>query len=75
MGLREALKFIPGVGIAANAAATFAFTYASGWAWNWYFLEIKKGHIPSAQELSEVYREQLERGARLWKIRDAESPS
>lgn len=67
MGLREALKFIPWVGMAANAAAAFALTYASGWAWDWYFLQIKKGHVPSADELRTVYRQQLERGAQLWR--------
>jgi uncharacterized protein (DUF697 family) len=67
MGLREALKFIPWVGIAANAAAAFAFTYGSGWAWDWYFLQIKKGQIPSADEIRTVYRQQLERGAHLWR--------
>jgi len=67
MGLRELLKFIPWVGIAANAAAAFAFMYASGWVWYWYFLQIQQGHIPSADELRDVYREQLQKGVQLWR--------
>jgi uncharacterized protein (DUF697 family) len=67
MGLRELLKVIPWLGMAANAAAAFAFMYASGWAWNWYFLEIRKGHVPAPEELREVYKEQLRRGVQLWK--------
>lgn len=68
MGLRELLKFIPWVGIAANATAAFAFMYASGWVWNWYFLQVRQGHIPSADELRVVYRQQLQKGVELWRI-------
>jgi uncharacterized protein (DUF697 family) len=75
MGLREALKFVPWVGIAANAAAVFAFTYASGWAWNWYFMQTKGGQIPTDAELRHVYREQLQRGATLWRTTHAETNS
>lgn len=67
MGVRQLLKFIPWVGIAANAAAAFAFMYASGWVWNWYYLEIRKGHIPSPEELQAMYQEQLKKGAQLWR--------
>jgi uncharacterized protein (DUF697 family) len=67
MGLRELLKFIPWLGMAVNAAAAFAFMYASGWVWNWYFLEVRKGHVPGADELREVYKEQLRKGVQLWK--------
>jgi uncharacterized protein (DUF697 family)/predicted GTPase len=75
MGLRELLKFIPWVGMAANAASAFAFMYASGWVWNWYFLEVRKGHVPDASELREVYREQLRKGVALWKTTMAETPA
>ncbi|MEX2287147.1 MAG: GTPase [Planctomycetaceae bacterium] len=75
MGLREVLKFIPWVGMAANAAAAFAFTYASGWSWNWYFLQVKQGHIPTADELRQVYQQQLETGARLWRTTHTEPKS
>jgi len=67
MGIRETLKFIPWVGSAVNSAATFAITYASGWAWNWYFMRISQGHIPTAEQLKEVYDQQLARGESLWK--------
>jgi uncharacterized protein (DUF697 family) len=75
MGLRELLKFIPWVGIAANAAAAFAFMYASGWVWNWYFLEVQKGHIPTPDELGQIYQQQLQKGAQLWRTTHAESQS
>jgi uncharacterized protein (DUF697 family) len=73
MGLRELLKFIPWLGMAANAAAAFAFMYASGWVWNWYFLEVRKGHVPDASELREMYHEQLRKGVTLWKTTMAET--
>ncbi len=73
MGLRELLKFIPWVGIAANAAAAFAFMYASGWVWYWYFLQIQQGHVPSADELRDVYREQLQKGVELWQVTHRET--
>jgi len=66
-GIRGTLKFIPWVGSAVNSAATFAITYASGWAWNWYFMKIGQGHVPTAEELKEVYAQQLKRGESLWK--------
>ncbi len=73
MGLRELLKFIPWVGMAANAAAAFAFMYASGWVWNWYFLEVRKGHVPDASELREMYQSQLRKGVALWKTTMSET--
>jgi uncharacterized protein (DUF697 family) len=67
MVVRESLKVIPWLGSAVNAATTFAWTFAAGWAWNWYFMEINKGHIPTAEELRRVYQEQLQRGENFWK--------
>lgn len=67
LGLRSLLKAIPVVGIAANAAAAFAFTYASGWAWNYYFVQVRGGHVPSAEQLRDVYQTQLKRGRELWR--------
>ncbi|MBX3439070.1 MAG: 50S ribosome-binding GTPase [Planctomycetaceae bacterium] len=67
MGVRELLKFIPWVGMAANAAAAFAFTYGSGEAASWYFREAKAGHVPTAEQLRTVFQEQLQVGARLWR--------
>ena len=74
MGLREMLKFIPWVGMAANAAAAFALMYASGWVWYWYFLQIQQGHIPSADELRDVYREELQKGVQLWRVTHQREP-
>lgn len=67
MSVREPLKLIPWVGAAVNAAAAFAFTYASGEAAAWYFREVKAGHIPSADVLRDVYQKQLRAGASLWR--------
>ncbi len=67
LGLRGALKMIPWVGMAVNSAATFAYTYAMGWAWNWYFTKISQGHLPSDEELRNVYAEQLKQGESFWK--------
>jgi uncharacterized protein (DUF697 family)/predicted GTPase len=75
MGLREFLKVIPWVGMAINAAAAFAITYATGAAWNWYFLQVKQGHVPTDEELRQVYRKQLESGAKLWRTSRAEQKS
>jgi uncharacterized protein (DUF697 family) len=73
MGVRELLKFIPWVGMAANAAAAFAFTYGSGRAASWYFREVKAGHVPTPEQLRDVYRQQLEAGAALWRTNRQEA--
>ena len=67
MGVRELLKMIPWVGMAVNSAATFAYTYASGWAWNWYFTKVSSGQLPTDEELRNVYAEQLKKGEMFWK--------
>src|SRR5690606_7535282 len=64
--VRAALKVIPGVGQAANAALAFAATYALGEALCWYYGEHLAGHAPTAAELREVFREQQERAVELW---------
>lgn len=66
MALKEGLKFIPWIGIAANATAAFAMTYATGMAWNWYFTEIEKGRVPNESELREVFQNQFRRATELW---------
>lgn len=73
-GLRQGLKLIPYVGMAANAASTFGITYAAGWAWQWYFTQRKKGHLPTNEELKQQFREQLQTGAKLWSIQSQGSP-
>jgi len=67
LAIRESLKFIPWVGMAANAAAAFAYTFAGGMVWNWYFTEIKDGHVPTESELRNVFQTQLQRATELWK--------
>jgi uncharacterized protein (DUF697 family) len=74
MAIRAALKFIPWVGAAANAAAGFTVTYASGWVWNWYFLEIRQGHVPSPDELRTMYHQELQKAVEVWRTTHAEAP-
>ncbi|MEQ1828483.1 MAG: hypothetical protein ABL921_21150 [Pirellula sp.] len=67
LAIREALKFIPLVGMAVGAAGAFAFTYALGMSWDWYFANLQKCHVPNADDLKEVFAEQLQRGRDLWR--------
>ena len=65
--LRETLKFIPGVGQAANAALAFAATYALGRACCWYYGEKLMGHAPTREELQAVMKDQTAAARELWK--------
>ncbi|SFI53257.1 GTPase family protein [Planctomicrobium piriforme] len=67
LAVRESLKFIPWVGMAVNAAAAFAYTFAGGMVWNWYFTEIRNGHVPTESEIRTVFKQQLQRASELWK--------
>ncbi|QDT12334.1 GTPase family protein [Planctomycetes bacterium K23_9] len=67
LAIREALKFIPLLGIAAGAAASFAFTYALGMSWDWFFADLRRGNVPTTEQLQEVFGEQLKRGHQLWR--------
>lgn len=74
MALREVLKVIPWVGMAANAAGAFAMTYALGMVWNWYFTQVKQGHVPDDSALQQMFQSQLQRAAELWRqTRESES--
>lgn len=66
LALTEALKFIPFWGMAAGAASSFAFTYALGMSWDWYFANMRGGNVPDVQRLREIFQEQLKRGRQLW---------
>ncbi len=66
LALTEALKFIPLWGMAAGAASSFAFTYALGMSWDWYFANMRGGNVPDVQQLREIFQEQLKRGRELW---------
>lgn len=69
LGMRGILKFIPWVGIAAGAATSFAFTYALGMSWDWYFADLRQGHVPSSDQLKEIFAEELKRGHELWRAK------
>jgi uncharacterized protein (DUF697 family) len=65
--LRGALKFIPYVGSAVNAAVAFAYTYGLGKACCWYFGQLRQGNAPSQNELQRVWQSQTTRAAELWR--------
>ncbi|MCC6511808.1 MAG: 50S ribosome-binding GTPase [Pirellulaceae bacterium] len=66
MAITEALKFIPFAGMAAGAASSFAFTYALGMSWDWYFATLRGGNVPSPEQLKEIFQAELKRGRQLW---------
>lgn len=65
--VRGTLKFIPFLGVAANAALAYAYTYGLGKACGWYFGQVRQGNAPSAQDLEQVWRDQLTQAAQAWK--------
>ncbi|MCA9127736.1 MAG: 50S ribosome-binding GTPase [Planctomycetales bacterium] len=67
LAARGVLKFIPYLGMAAGAAGSFAFTYALGMSWDWYFANMRGGRVPDAESLKVVFAEQLKRGHDLWR--------
>ena len=71
--VREVLKFVPGVGHAANAALAFGSTYALGRACCWYYGERLAGHAPTKEEVQNVLNEQLQVARQLWTQRQRET--
>lgn len=67
LALRAPLKAIPFVGMTANAALTFGYTYALGMACCWYFGKVRQGYVPSQEELNEVWSSQLAEATRRWR--------
>lgn len=67
MMVRESLKVVPFVGMAANAALAFAYTFASGKVWCWYFGQVRAGNAPSNEDLQRIWKEQLDVAIELWK--------
>ncbi len=66
LALRGVLKFIPFAGMAVGAASSFAFTYALGMSWDWYFADLRNGNVPSPEQLQRIFADQLRRGHELW---------
>ena len=64
--VRELVKFIPFVGSVGSAALASQATYALGVAFCEYFQRAHAGHVPSAETLKTLYREQLGRAAKAW---------
>jgi uncharacterized protein (DUF697 family) len=72
--LRGATKIIPYVGIAANAALAYAYTFALGKASCWYFGQLHQGNAPTSEQLQEVWHAELTEAATTWSRRpDAEN--
>ncbi len=72
--VRGVLKFVPWVGMAANATLAYAYTYGLGKACCWYFGRVRAGDAPTADELQEVWQSELTRAARYWKQHKAGAP-
>jgi uncharacterized protein (DUF697 family) len=67
LAVLETLKFIPFLGMAVGAAGSFAFTYALGMSWDWYFANMRGGKVLNIEKLKDVFALQLKRGRELWK--------
>jgi uncharacterized protein (DUF697 family)/predicted GTPase len=65
--VRGILKFVPYVGMAANATLAYAYTYGLGKACCWYFGRVRSGNAPTAEELQEIWQTELAHAARFWK--------
>jgi uncharacterized protein (DUF697 family) len=65
--LREAAKFIPGVGALAGGALSAASTYALGRACCWYYGRLLHGHVPRPDEFRNVFSRQMSAAEMFWK--------
>jgi len=67
LAIRGTLKFIPFVGMAANAALAYGYTYALGKTCCWYFGEVQAGNAPSEEQVRQVWQKQLQIARNLWR--------
>ena len=67
--VKAPLKFVPFLGQTANAAMAFAYTFSLGKACCWYFGEMRNGHVPSSEDLNNVWAEQLQEAVSVWRNR------
>lgn len=67
LAVRSTFKLIPVIGSAANAALAFAYMWATGKAWCWYFGELRAGNAPSEAEVQRIWESQLATAQKLWK--------
>ena len=72
--VKAPLKLIPILGLTANAAMAFAYTFSLGQACCWYFGEMRHGHVPSSEDLDKVWGEQLQHAVSIWKNRPKNPP-
>jgi len=66
LAIHGGLKFIPLIGMAVGSASAFAFTYALGMSWDWYFANLRKGNVPTPDQLKQIFSTELLRGRELW---------
>ncbi len=64
---REAVKFIPGVGVAAGAAIAWGLTFALGRAFCHYFQAIREGHVPDPAALKQLFEAELAKAGKFFK--------
>jgi uncharacterized protein (DUF697 family) len=63
---RQVVKLIPIVGPIAGSALAATSTYALGRSFCYYYSSVHKGHVPSAEDLKDFYRDQLRRAEEAW---------
>jgi uncharacterized protein (DUF697 family) len=64
--LREVVKFIPGVGSLVGSVLAGSSTYALGKAFCYYYSAVLAGHVPNANDLRAVYKQELGQAEKLW---------
>jgi uncharacterized protein (DUF697 family)/predicted GTPase len=68
-GVRELVKVVPIVGVAAGAALAGASTFALGKAFCFYYQRLREGHIPDPQVLRKYFENELTKAQRFWSKR------
>lgn len=72
---RELLKTIPLLGLAANAALAYAYTFGLGRLSCWYFDRVHEGYLPTADEVKEIWEKEISAASRHWQTHQRESSS
>jgi uncharacterized protein (DUF697 family)/predicted GTPase len=65
-GIRELVKFIPGVGSVVGGVFAGASTFALGKAFCYYYSAVHEGHVPRPEDLRRYYAEQLTLAKQTW---------
>jgi uncharacterized protein (DUF697 family)/predicted GTPase len=70
---REILKSIPLLGMAANATLAYAYTFGLGRLSCWYFDRVHEGHLPTADEVKQVWEQEIAAASRRWQSSQQET--